>query len=98
MSLRVRRSLEAEVDLDDIFFRIALDNPTAAQRVVERIEAAEERLGAFPLIGQARSDLAEGLRHWPIPPYIILYRVEAERLLIVRIVHGARDLGSLLER
>ena len=61
------------------------------------IEAAEDRLGDFPELGQARTDLAEGLRHLPSPPYLILYRAAPDPILVVRIVHGARDLPRLLE-
>jgi plasmid stabilization system protein ParE len=28
--------------------------------------------------------------------YIVLYRVEPDRVVIVRVVHGARDLTTLL--
>jgi toxin ParE1/3/4 len=97
MSLPVERTLEADADLDDIWLRIAVDNVVAADRMISRLEAAEDRLGDFPEIGQARPDVADGLRHWPVPPYLIFYRVGDEAVTIVRIVHGARDLPSLFD-
>ncbi|HWF78157.1 MAG TPA: type II toxin-antitoxin system RelE/ParE family toxin [Caulobacteraceae bacterium] len=95
MSLPVRRTNRAETDLDEIWLRIAQDNIAAAEEFAERVEAAENRLGRFPEIGQARPDLADDVRHWPLPPYLILYRVEQDCVLVVRIVHGARDLPRL---
>jgi toxin ParE1/3/4 len=98
MSLPVLRTNRAEADLDEIWLWIAEDNIDAAERTIERIEAAENRLGQFPEIRQARPDLADGVRHWPMPPYLILYRVETDRALVLRVVHGARDLPALIER
>jgi toxin ParE1/3/4 len=97
MRLPVRRTNRAERDLDEIWLHVAADDVEAADRIIERIEAAEDRLGDFPELGQARTDLAEGLRHLPSPPYLILYRAAPDPILVVRIVHGARDLPRLLE-
>ena len=95
MSLPVRRTKRAEADIDEIWLWIAEDNVTAADEFLDRIEAVERRLGQFPELGQGRPDLAQGVRHWPLPPYLILYRVEADCVLIGRVVHGARDLPRL---
>jgi toxin ParE1/3/4 len=95
MSLPVRRTNRAEADLDEIWLWIAGDNVDAAEQTVERIAAAERRLSDFPEIGQARPDIAEGIRHWPVGPYLILYRVEPDCVLVIRVVHGARDLPRL---
>lgn len=95
MALDVRRAALANRDLDDIWLYIATDNPTAADRLVDKIEAAEDRLAIFPHLGKARDDIAPGLRSWAIGDYIVLYRVAPEHLDVVRIVHGARDLGDL---
>jgi toxin ParE1/3/4 len=98
VSLPVRRSREADADLDDIWLHIAADRPVAADGMIDRLWEAENRLSRFPEIGQARPDLAPGLRHWPVPPYLIFYRIEADSVLIVRVLHGARDLFSFFER
>jgi toxin ParE1/3/4 len=95
VSLPVRRTRAAESDIDDIWFHIAADSVAAADRLVDRIDRAEQRLGAQPAMGPARPDLANGLRHWPLPPYLILYRIEPDCVLVVRVLHGARDLPAL---
>lgn len=55
---------------------------------------AEDRLAMFPHLGPARPDLTPDLRLWPVGDYLIFYRIEPERLVIVRILHGARDLPA----
>ena len=95
MSLPVRRTNRAESDIDDIWLWIAEDSIAAAEEFTDRVEAAENRLARYPEIGQARPDLAAGVRHWPIAPYPILYRAQDDGVLILRVVHGARDLPRL---
>jgi toxin ParE1/3/4 len=97
VSLPVRRTVRADDDLDSIWLHVAEDSVRAAERLIRAIEAAEDRLGQFPEIGQARPDLALDLRHWPVGSYLILYRVDPEAVLIVRVIHGARDLPAVLD-
>jgi toxin ParE1/3/4 len=95
MKLPVRRTRRAEADLDEIWLHIALDNVTAADRLMEQIEAAEDRVAEFPQIGQARPEIRPDLRHWPVGAYLIFYRVDEDEVSIVRVAHGARDLPEL---
>jgi toxin ParE1/3/4 len=39
-----------------------------------------------------REDLAAGLRALQVQDYLVFYRVEEERVLILRVIHGARDI------
>ena len=96
MRLPVRRTNQADADLDEIWLYIATDNQGAANRVLQRLYRAEDRLGEFPEIGQARPDIAPTLRHWPVGSYLILYRIEPDCVRIVRVIHGARDLPAAL--
>lgn len=52
----------------------------------------------FPLSGPARDQLAPGLRVTFHSPYAIYYRVQADAVVIVRVIHGARDIAALAER
>jgi toxin ParE1/3/4 len=63
MSLPFRRTNRAEADVDEIWLWIAQDNIDAAEELTDRLEAAENRLGRYPEIGQARPDLAARVRH-----------------------------------
>ena len=70
---------------------IAIDNPTAAARQIELIEASVNRLRAFPMMG--RTGRRSGTRELPIPatPYILVYRVERDIVQILAVLHGARN-------
>ncbi|MGA2712577.1 MAG: type II toxin-antitoxin system RelE/ParE family toxin [Bryobacteraceae bacterium] len=48
---------EAEIDLDTIWEFIAEDNPDAADRIIDEIEATIEALVPFPHQGHRRPDL-----------------------------------------
>jgi toxin ParE1/3/4 len=85
----------AEEDLIEIWTYIAADNPAAADRVIDRIEDMFGRVATNPQLGQARTDLAEGLRYSVSGSYLVLYRQVGADVEIVRVVHGARDVPSL---
>ena len=76
--------------LEDIYERIAADNPAAAPRVVARIRTAVERLREFPAIG--RPGRVGGTRELVISgtPYIVPYRVKGDTVQIITILHGAQ--------
>lgn len=85
----------AESDLDDIWYHIALDNPSAADRTIDKLRQRLEQLTAFPESGRARPDIAPNARSLTVGNHIALYRLSDRGLEIVRVVHGARDLTDL---
>ena len=94
--VRYTHSARAEEDLIGIWTYVAADNPAAADRLLDRIEAACSRLARYPRLGPARSDLAPGMRYYVVSNYLILYRENAGQIDIVRVVHGARFLPDLI--
>lgn len=79
---------EAADNLDAIVAYIELFHPPAATRMAERLIALADSLAEFPERGR---DAGEGRREMTIiPPYILRYRVEAKRVIILRIRHGMR--------
>ena len=97
MPLKVRRLPQAVDDLHEIWLQIALDSQRAADRFAELVYAAEDMLADYPALGEARPDLASGLRKWRVWKYLLLYRVDEDAVTIVRILHGARDLSGALD-
>ncbi len=81
-------SQAATDQLDAIARYIARENPYAAARVRQRLVAATLRLADAPDVGRTAGRLYRELT--VVPPYVIRYRVEPERVLIVRVRHGAR--------
>jgi toxin ParE1/3/4 len=91
------RRRSADDDLDDIFSWIAAHDPAAAERHVRRLVASTERLADYPEIGRARPEIGEGARSLVVGQYLVLYRVTAREVEIVRFVHGARDVLGMLD-
>jgi plasmid stabilization system protein ParE len=91
---------QAADDLLDIWSFIARDSFEAADRVEAAVFRACELLSDCPLAGRRRMDVtALPLRFWvvhPYPNYLIVYDPESNPLQIIRILHGARDLPSVL--
>ena len=69
-----------------------------ATRFVTAIEAHFELLRHFPFSGPAREQLAPGLRVTFQNPYAIYYMPQDDAVVIVRVIHGARDIAALAER
>jgi toxin ParE1/3/4 len=87
----------AEQDLSDIWDYIAADNLDAALRVLEALETAMYRLASNPGIGHMREELADRRhRFFLVYSYLIVYRLEARPLQVVRVLHAARDIESIL--
>ncbi len=90
------RSAQAEEDLIEIWSYIADDNPQAGDKLLDKIDEACARLAEYPNLGQARPDLAQGLRHSVVGQYLILYREMPRGIEVVRVLHGARHLPDLI--
>jgi toxin ParE1/3/4 len=69
-----------------------------ATRLVSDIQAGFEVLLHSPLIGPRREMFAAGLRVTFRGNYAIYYLPTGTELVIVRILHGARDLRAIAER
>jgi len=65
---------------------------------VYAIRSSFEPLLTFPLSGPERDHLAPGLRVTFHQKYAIYYLVRPDELIIVRVIHGARDIASIAER
>ena len=98
MKRRYRVTPEARFDLFAIWGYVARDNVAAANRVVRRLERAFHLLAAFPRKGHKRADVhtSRPVLFWPAGSHVIVYEPEPRPIVIVRIVHGARDLNALL--
>ena len=87
-----RYSQQAEDDLLQIHDHIAAHSIQAATRFVAHLHDNCVRLSEMPGVGVSRDKLRPGLRQWVVSEYLILYRLDADGLLVVRIIHGRRNL------
>lgn len=94
-----RLSSEAEVELEGIWNHIALESGSfeIATRVVEGITERFWLLARYPFMGRRRDhDLRLGLRSLTVDDYVIIHRIlEDDVVLILRVVHGSRDIEAL---
>jgi toxin ParE1/3/4 len=91
-------SPESLADLESIWDFVAADDPGAADRVIDELFEACERLASWPGTGHLRPDLTDTqVRFWPVRPYLIVYRERSDRIQIVAILHGSRDVPAALE-
>lgn len=87
----------AKADLRQINSYLRKASPAAARRVRAQFRAALRRPADFPLIGHRREDLTPlPVRFWAVYSYLIIYRPDQKPLQVVRVLHAARDLPSLL--
>lgn len=90
--LQLVRTRRARQDLIDVWLSIAEDDPDAADRALDRIDAVCQLLAEYPAMGPSRDDIRPGLRYFAISPHLILYRTTATDLQIVRVIDGRRNL------
>ena len=88
---------EAETDLEAISDYIARENPERAltfiQEVRDRCAALSDFPERFPLVARYER---RRVRHVTHGKYLIFYRVDPDAVLILHILHGARDYRPLL--
>ena len=92
-----RKSDAADLDLLDIWSYISQDSFEAADRFLDQLEQQFELIAETPLIGKERNELIPGLRSLPHGNYLIFYRINRDRVEIIRVLHGARDLTRLFD-
>ena len=88
--MQIRWQDDAINDLVQIRRFLAIDNPSAAARVADRVRNAVPELADQP--GTGRPGRVPGTREKVLVdvPYIIAYRVEGNSLVILRVLHTSR--------
>lgn len=80
-------------DLETIAEYIALDKPEAAQRYVQKVFAAAERLTQFPKSGSIPREISNlPYRQVVVPPCRILYRSDKDYVFIVFVMRSEQTL------
>jgi plasmid stabilization system protein ParE len=90
-------SPEALRDIQGISDFIAADNTDAADQIVSELFDAFQHLADWPGQGHTRKDLTQqAVRFWPVRSYLVVYRKAPGPLQIVAVLHGARDIPSII--
>ena len=88
--MRLIWSIEAIQDLGELHAYIAKENPAAAKKVAERIVFLVGQLPENPEIG--RPGRVPDTRELVVlrTPFVVSYRVVADRIEVLRVYHAAR--------
>ena len=93
--MKVRISDGAEFDFEHMADGIATIDPALAEATASRVKAAAAEIGRpphhfAPVAGRVN------LRKRRMPPYLILFSIEDDHILILRIVHERSDWMALV--
>jgi plasmid stabilization system protein ParE len=97
--VEVRLLPQAEEDFVEIIDYISDDNPLAAEKMAGRFEKSFILLSEQPLSGRLARDNRLRLlqyRYLVVDRYLIFYLVKKNKVMICRILHGARDYLTIL--
>ncbi len=95
------RAPQADSDLDGIWYYVASrsGNIEIADRLIDSLTDRFFLLANHPNLGRARDqDLSSGVRSFPVGQYVIVYRIEGDDVLILRVLRGSRNIEMLFDR
>jgi toxin ParE1/3/4 len=98
MSRRVRTTAHAEADIQSIAQWIARDSTPAAMKWIDELDDAFSTIAQTPGIGTDRGDLRPNLRSVPFGNYLLFFKPGRQSVIIVRVLHGARDYARLFAK
>ena len=93
--MRLDLSRDADADLDDILtYGVQTFGLSIGRDYYFSFDSAFAFLRENPRAGQVDEETGLGLRRWHHRKHRIFYRVGKEAILVVRILHHARDLDE----
>lgn len=95
--MHVDWSNDATEDLNDLIRYISRDSAYYAEVFAEKIVLATGRLRNFPESGRQIPEAPDdsGLREIIVQGYRVMYRIEPERVLVLAVMHGSRNLAGM---
>ena len=89
---------QATLDLLEIWNHLAEENFEAALRFNVQVDTDLEFLAQFPGVGHSRPDLVKAkVLFWTVFSWLIIYRFDDENVVILRVLHGRRNVKKLLK-
>ncbi|MGA8539356.1 MAG: type II toxin-antitoxin system RelE/ParE family toxin [Terriglobales bacterium] len=104
MKVRYRQSASDDVVRQFRYYLIDQNLPEVADRFLDAIRHTIESLREHPLVGplyQSTTLAVQNLRSWPVAGFEVIriyYLLDSNTIHVIRILHGKRDLKSILER
>jgi toxin ParE1/3/4 len=92
-----RLAPQAAADVDDIWYYVAKESGSSeiADHLIDSITSRFLILARHPFLGRSRDDdFGRGSRSFAVGEYVIVYRVSHGEVIILRVVHGRRDIEA----
>ena len=94
----VRLTPAARRDLEAIWdFTAGRWSVAQAETYLRGLSALFGTLAAFPEVGRERREITPPVRLHPYRAHLVVYRVETDQLLIIRVLHGRQNWPALLD-
>ena len=100
----VRKRPRAVADADEIAAYLYSESPSIGERFAANFEDTLRRIGEWPGIGRVREDMGplfsrvRSLAIDGFPNHLVVYDDTPDAILVLRVLHGARQIGpELLE-
>ena len=91
--MRVHWTQNAVEHLVNIYEYIALNSPTYAKGMVDKITRRSEQIADQPLSGRKVPEYQnDDIRELIEKPYRIIYRIKADQIDVLAVIHGAQLL------
>ncbi len=88
---------QAIQDLEEIHDFIVKDSAPAALKLLDLFEEKFQLIAQSSKMGRKREELAPELRSFPAGKYVIFYRCAQNRIEVIRVLHGSRDIETIFE-
>jgi len=94
--VKFRYTGEAERDFVEISAHIARDDLPTAIRFQAKLEAFTDGIADNPQIYRLRTEWGKQVRAVRYGSYLVIFEIEGEEMLVLRIVNGRRNIAKLL--
>ena len=88
----VKITKRAQNEIKAVIFNITQEKPPAATKFLKSLVSKFDTLASLPRIGTEHEEYGKGVRTFPFGSYVIFYQPTASGVIIVRFLHGARNL------
>ncbi len=96
--MRVHWTDNAVDHLVNIYEYIALNSPTYAKQMVDKITRRSEQVADHPLSGRTVPEYeAKDIRELIEKPYRIIYRIKQDQIDVLAVIHGAQLLPDKIQ-
>ncbi|MBA3448216.1 MAG: type II toxin-antitoxin system RelE/ParE family toxin [Pseudaminobacter sp.] len=92
MSYRLTPNSQSDIEAIGDYF--ADRNPYAAVKLLNGFVRRWEFLATQPYCGMPRDDILPNVRHLVMGGYLAFYRVDGKDVVILRVLHGRRNITA----